>query len=144
MKKFNFKIKGNSYEAIIQSFEENIVEIDINGTSYKVELDQSVQKPKTPKLVRADVSVSPSDANIKVKEKKTGSFGAKVKSPLPGTIFKVKVKEGDVVKAGDVLLVLEAMKMENNILAETEGTVKNINVKEADVVLQDDLLMEIG
>ena len=143
MKTFKFKIKGNDYEAVIHSFDENIVDIEINGTAYKVELEKTIPKPKTPKLVRSAVHVSPHDATIKVNETKTGGHGSKVKSPLPGTIVKIKVKTGDSVKIGDVLLTMEAMKMENNILAETNGTIKSVNVKETDVVLQDDILVEI-
>jgi len=143
MKKFNFKIKGNSYEAVIHSFDDNIVDLEINGTSYKVEMELAVQIQKTPKLVRSHVAVLPEDAHIEVKQSKTSTFGSKVKSPLPGTIIQLKVKEGDKVKAGDILLIMEAMKMENNILAETDGTIKNIKVKESDVVLEDDLLLEI-
>jgi biotin carboxyl carrier protein len=66
-----------------------------------------------------------------------------VKAPLPGNIFKLLVKDGDVVKNGDVLLIMEAMKMENNILAEFDGVVKNLKIKEGQTVLQNDILLDI-
>ncbi len=137
MKKFKFKIRGNQYEATVKNFEKNIVDIDINGTNYKVELEHEVLKPKTPKLVRSKVQTTKDDAKIKSK------VGKLIKAPLPGTIFKMNVKIGDNVKAGDVLLIMEAMKMENNIQSQTDGKVKSVMVKEGDIVLQNDILVEL-
>lgn len=137
MKKFKFKVRGNKYEANINKFENNIVDIDINGTNYKVEIEQEIAKAKTPRLIRAKVPVNTDDAKIK------SSAGSLVKAPLPGTIMKLNVKLGDNINAGDTLLIMEAMKMENNIQAETSGKIKSISVKEGDSVLQDDILLEI-
>lgn len=137
MKTYNFTIQGNHYSVNIKSFEDNIADIEVNGTPYSVELEQEVKTTKTPKLIRPERPVE------KPKKIKKGSGLRKVSAPLPGTIFKIKVKEGDSVKKGDIVLVLEAMKMENNILAEKEGTIKKIIVKEGDAVLQGDLLIEI-
>ena len=137
MKKFKFKVRGNKYEATINNFENNIVDIDINGTNYKVEIEQEVVTAKTPKLVRSRVQTKEEDASIKAK---TGSF---VKAPLPGTIIKLMFKVGDEVNVGDILLVMEAMKMENNIQAEAGGKIKSIMVSEGETVLQGDILIEI-
>jgi len=137
MKKFKFKIRGNSYEAVIKGFENNVVDIDVNGTNYKVNVERETQKPKTPKLVRSKVKTTKGDAKI------VSKIGKLVKAPLPGTIFKMNVNIGDSVEIGDTLLIMEAMKMENNILAEAQGVVKTIMVKEGDAVLQDDILLEL-
>jgi biotin carboxyl carrier protein len=67
-----------------------------------------------------------------------------VNAPLPGTILEVKVKEGDIVKTGDLLLIMEAMKMENNIKADKEGKVLSVKVHPGDSVLEGDVLVEIG
>ena len=67
-----------------------------------------------------------------------------VKSPLPGIIINVHVKEGDVVKIGDKLLTLEAMKMENNINSDKEGKIIAVKVQKGDSVLEGDILVEIG
>jgi glutaconyl-CoA/methylmalonyl-CoA decarboxylase subunit gamma len=137
MKKFKFKIRGNRYEAVINGFENNVVDIDINGTNYLVELEKEILKPKTPKLVRAKVQTAKEDAFVK------GKVGKFVKAPLPGTVFKLKCKTGDSVSAGDTLLIMEAMKMENNIQSEINGKVKTIMVAEGDSVLQGDILLEL-
>jgi len=146
MKKFKFTINGNQYEADILSIDENIAEVDINGTVYKVEVDRSIPITKTPKLVRT-VAVPSTDSHPSVS--KTASPSApkgsgNIKSPLPGTILTLHVKEGDVVKIGQKLISLEAMKMENNINADKEGTITSIKVKQGDQVMEGDVLIVIG
>ena len=136
MKKFKFTIRGNEYEVHINSFEDNIAEIDVNGSVYKVELEQ-VKTTKTPKLVRSK------PVPTKETKPKPAAGLSKIEAPLPGTIFKVNVKEGDTVKKGQTILVLEAMKMENNILAEKDGVINKVHVVEGDSVLQGDILAEI-
>ena len=80
---------------------------------------------------------------IKEAKPKPAAGLSKVDAPLPGTIFKLNVKEGDSVKKGQTILILEAMKMENNILAEKDGVINKIHVAEGDAVLQGDILVEI-
>ena len=70
--------------------------------------------------------------------------GIQVKSPLPGSVIKVLVSEGQAVKKGDTLLTLESMKMENPVLAEQDGTVKQVAVTPGQNVMQDDLLIVLG
>jgi biotin carboxyl carrier protein len=137
MKKYKFNIAGNEYNVEILSFEDNVAEIEVNGTQYFVELEKEVQRPKTPKLVQSN---TPPPKEIKP----LASTGVSlVKAPLPGTVLQVMVKVGDSVKKEQILMVMEAMKMENNILAEKDGTVKTIKVSVNDSVLQGDVLVEI-
>lgn len=138
MKKFKFTISGNNYNVEIKNFDNNIASIEVNGTNYEVEVEQEVQITKTPTIVRSAVSPS--------KETKPLSSDTKlsqVKAPLPGNILEIKVKEGDTVKKGDNLLIMEAMKMENNVLAEKDGVIKSIKVSAGQAVLQNDVLIDI-
>jgi len=146
MKKFKFTINGNPYQVEVNSIEGNIAEIDVNGTSYKIEIDREVKKTKTPVLVRsvAVPSTEPDKANIKTSSPTAPKGAGHIKSPLPGVILKVFVKEGDIVKIGDKLLMLEAMKMENNINSDKEGKILSVKVREGDSVLEGDILIEIG
>ncbi len=137
MKSYKFKIRGHEYEVEINNVEGNLFDIDVNGTSYKVELDREVSKTKTPTLVR---KVVPTHKTIK---KKVGNSIIKVKCPLPGNIMTIFVKVGDRISKGDKLLVYEAMKMENQIVAEKDGTISSIKVNVGDSVLQDDVLLEM-
>ena len=140
MKKFEFTIKGNKYGVHIKEMEDNVAQIEVNGTSYSVELHQEVKTSKTPRLVRKDVAKKPGEGTIK----KSASGGSiLLKAPLPGSIFKILVSEGDEVKKGDNMLIMEAMKMENEIKAEKDGVVKSIKVKLGAAVLQGDVLIEM-
>ena len=147
MKKFSFEINGSKYEVNVKKVEGENAKIEVNGTPYNVKIDQEIKTTKTPILVRSQVSNddAPKVAGEKMKpvpqQKKTSS--KTIKSPLPGSVFKVLVKQGDTFKEGDILMVLESMKMENNILAETDGTIVKINTPEGSAVLQDEVLFEI-
>lgn len=146
MKKFKFTINGNQYETEILSIEDNLAEIEINGTLYKVEVDRSIQTTKTPKLVRSatvpSTDVHPSQAKTSSPSSPKG--GGNIKSPLPGSILDIHVKVGDHVKIGQKLIVLEAMKMENNIESDKEGTISAINVSRGDAVMEGQVLIVIG
>jgi glutaconyl-CoA/methylmalonyl-CoA decarboxylase subunit gamma len=146
MKKFKFTINGNPYETEVLSIEENIAEIEVNGTLYKVEVDKTMKTTKTPKLVR-QVVVPSTDVHPSVA--KTASPSApkgagSIKSPLPGVILEMFVREGDTVKMGQKLLMLEAMKMENNIEADKAGKVISILKHKGDNVMEGDVLIIIG
>ncbi len=143
MKKFKFKIHGNNYEVEILSLEDNIAEVDVNGSNYTVEIQQEIKVTKTPKLVRTH-AVPSTDTNVAKTSKPSERKGAgTVKAPLPGTILEIKVKVGDKVKLGDRLLVMEAMKMENNINSDKEGIISVIKFNVGDSVLEGDILVEI-
>ncbi len=138
MKKFKFKIQGNAYDVQVHSFEDNIAEVEVNGSIFQVEVSQEIKAAKTPKLVRSAQPIT------KIDSLKPAVSLNKVQSPLPGIIILIKVKVGDTVKKGQVIMTMEAMKMENNILAEQDGTVKSIFAMEGKSVLQGDVLAEIG
>ncbi|MGZ2370571.1 biotin/lipoyl-containing protein [Ancylomarina sp. YFZ004] len=139
MKKFKFTIKGQDFDVDIKEIEGSNAQIEVNGTVYDVEIKVDEKANKTPQLIRRPVINKPGEGQIK---KSAGASA--VKAPLPGTIIKIGVAVGDAISSGDTLLVMEAMKMENNVLAEKAGTVKAIKVNVGDAVLQDDVLIEIG
>jgi biotin carboxyl carrier protein len=145
MKKFKFKINGNDYEVNIKNVESNLAEVEVNGTSYEVELEQKMAQPITPRLVRERAIPSTDvDKSITKTSKPQPKKSGGIKSPLPGTILQVYVRVGDSVKMGDKLLLLEAMKMENKIEADKAGIVKEVNAKEGDTVMEGDVLIVIG
>lgn len=146
MKKFKFTINGNQYNTEILSLEDNIAEIEINGTTYKVEVEKSIQPVKTPKLVRS-VAAPSTDSHPSVA--KTSSPAAPkgtgtIKSPLPGIILDVLIRPGDSVKIGQKLLILEAMKMENSIESDKDGKIISIEKSKGDSVMEGDVLIVIG
>ena len=148
MKKFSFEINGFKYEVNVKKVEGDTAKLEVNGTPYSVKLHQEIKASKTPILVRS--AVTNDDAKQVAGEKLTPVAETKrpssntIKSPLPGNVTKVLVKEGDTFQEGDTLLVLESRKIENNSLAETSGTVVKVNAPVGTSVLQDDVLFEIA
>jgi len=141
MKKYKFTINGNDYVVHIKDIEDNIAEVDVNGTHYEVVVHNEIKTTKTPRLVRKPIEKLPGEGQIK-KKATTGKH--EVTAPLPGTIIKLNVSVGDVVAEGQNLLVMEAMKMENQVQTSRGGEIISIKVNVGDTVLQDDVLLEIG
>ncbi|MFW6277028.1 MAG: biotin/lipoyl-containing protein [Prolixibacteraceae bacterium] len=141
MKKYKFSISGNDYDVHIRDIEDNIAELDVNGTIYEVEIKSEMRPSKTPRLIRKPVEKMPGEGQIRKKE---SSGKHTVTAPLPGTILKLNVSVGDVVSEGQNVLVMEAMKMENQVQTTKGGEVLSIKVNMGDSVMQDDVLMEIG
>lgn len=138
MKKFKFIIDGHKYEVSVNEKENNLAEVEVNGTPFTVEIEKEVKiaHPATPTARAA----APATAAAP----KATDASEFIKSPLPGSIVKVLVANGQAVKRGDVLLTMESMKMENNIAAEKDGIVKNVLVAPGQNVMQDDKLVEFA
>lgn len=139
MKNFKFTINGNQYNVDITNVENNIVQMEVNGTHFEVEIARKVRTSKTPTLVRTD-SPQPVKPTI---ERKEGGTAFPILSPLPGIIVEIFVKPGDIIKQGQKILSIEAMKMINQVLAEKEGVVESIKVAPGQNVLQGEILIEI-
>ena len=144
MKNFKFKINGTEYSVDINEVEGQEIKLNVNGEAYVVTVDQEIkqQKPKSaPRPVASPVAPA---AGGSVQKSNAPVAGSKVSTPLPGTILDVFVNVGDTVKSGQTVVLLEAMKMENNIEADCEGTVKEVKVRKGDSVLEGDILVVIG
>lgn len=146
MKNYKFTIHGNAYDVSIKSVEDNIIELEINGSDYKVEVDKVIQLVKTPKLVRSiavpSTDSTPSESTGTKASPKSGP--GLVKSPLPATVLEILVNPGDTVKIGQKIMILEAMKMENTLESDREGKVLSVKVRPGQSVMEGDVLIEIG
>lgn len=150
MKEYRFKINGKDYAVSVNGIEGNNANVTVNGVEYDVELDNAVaataQAPAvaagatTPAAAAPAAAAAPSAASAP----KAAGAGKDIVSPLPGVIISVDVKEGSVVKRGQKVAVIEAMKMENEILAESDGTVTAVHVSKGDSVLEDAKIVTIG
>lgn len=126
--------------------------VTLNGKNYEVEVEKTEAvivgvtdaAPAVPAAPAAAPSPAPAAAPSAPAAPASAADGTKVLSPMPGNILAVNVSVGAAVKAGDVLLVLEAMKMENDIVAPCDGTVKQILVQKGSTVATDDLLAVVG
>ena len=143
MKTYNFKIYGNKYAVEVGELDDNMIDVTVNGTPYKVELDMELE----PKTVKSVVKVAPAPKAEgaapaqKVAPAAPAGGGGTLTSPLPGTVLDVFVRPGDAVKVGQRLLLLEAMKMENNIDADRDGVIKEVKVGKSDAVMEGQVLV---
>ena len=137
MKEYKYKINGNIYKVTIGDIEDNIAHVEVNGTPYKVEMEKKPKAEPIKPIVRPAASAAPAAPATPVNRPAAVSTGKSgVKSPLPGVIRDIKVNVGDSVKKGQLIVILEAMKMENSINADKDGKITAINVNKGDSVLE--------
>lgn len=164
MGKYNFRINGHDYQVDVNSVEGGIADVTVNGTDYKVELADAVPAPAqqaarpapqatftaAPAVTPQATAPAAQTAQTTAQAAQTATASAPqgkgevVTAPLPGVILDIKVKVGDVVKAGQTVAVLEAMKMENEIEATASGTVTAVNAGKGDSVLEGAAIITIG
>jgi biotin carboxyl carrier protein len=153
MNKYQYKVQGVDYEVEIEEVEGNIAKVNVNGIPFEVELQKPINAAKHPTMTRpkieapkaaAPTPAPAAPAAAPAQPAAPAGAGTPIKAPLPGTIIEVKAQVGQQVNVGDVVLVLEAMKMQNNIEAEYAGTVTSITVKQGDTVMEGSVLMTIG
>lgn len=153
MNKYQYKVKGVDYEVEIAEVEGNIAKVNVNGIPFEIELQKPINAAKHPTMSHPKVDApKPAATAAPVQQapqpapaaQAAAGAGSPIKAPLPGTITDIKVQVGQQVNAGDTVLVLEAMKMQNNIEAEQSGQVTSILVKQGDTVMEGAVLLTIG
>lgn len=130
MKEYKFKIGNQDYTATVDPQGANALTVTVNGQTYQVEIPE--KKAQGPKVAMPAANPAAQTGGPK-----------NVNSELPGTVTKINVTDGQHVKRGDVLLVIEAMKMANDIVSEVDGTVQRVAVAAGQSVNQGDLLVEM-
>ena len=134
MKEYKYRINGNEYAVSINEVCDTTAKVTVNGTEYDVEWEKPVEEKPVVKVqpVVAKPTAAPAPAAKPAAAAPAGGYS--IKTPLPGVIIDVKVNVGDTVAKGQTVVVLEAMKMENNINADREGKVAAIQVAKGDTV----------
>lgn len=159
MKKYILKIGDKDYKAEVKEITADLATIVVNDTEYKIELKELGRKagfkiPSTgsaapapaaaPVAATTAPAAAPAAASPAAPAAAPSGDSETVKAPLPGLIVDIMVKDGHQVKAGQNLLVMEAMKMENQVQAPYDGTVKRVIVSKGDTVAEGDVLVEIS
>ena len=143
MKEYKYKINGTEYKVGIGDIENDQAQVEVNGVAYTVELEhQEHAAPVIKRAVNTESVAAAPVAAAKTVKAAAGEFV--IASPLPGVIKEINVKEGQQVKASDVVCILEAMKMGNEIHAGKDGVVKSINVGKDESVLEGTTIMIIA
>ena len=140
MKEYKYTINGNKYEVAIGEIVDNIATLTVNGEEFKVEMEKE-EKPHPQPLPRREGSKDSASDNGNETAPSQGGAGSALKSPRPGVITDILVEVGQEVQAGDNVIVLEAMKMANNLQAEKSGKVTAICVKVGQSVMEDEALV---
>jgi len=141
MKEYKYTIDGKEYQVAVGEIVDNVATVTVNGEDFKVEMEPEAE-PEKKKVVLGQSAAEQASSEEATPAANVNTANA-VKSPLPGVITEIKVAVGDDVKAGDVVVVLEAMKMANNLEAEKDGKVTAICVKTGESVLEDSPLVVI-
>lgn len=150
MKNYNLKINDNEYKVQLDKLDHNskTARVIVNGTEYIVEVDgvkpMPTSKPQVSKATYNASAPTAAPAAAPAAPKAASAAGAKIVSPLPGTVLNINVAVGDTVTVGQTVAVLEAMKMENNISADRAGVVKEICVNKGATVQEGEPLMILG
>lgn len=152
MRTYSYTINGARYDVTIESLRDQVAKLNVNGVAFDVEiLGAPLSEGDLPEVAAAAAPAAPVAAAPKAESapaalaaKGAAGAGEPVNAPLPGVVTKVLVAAGQAVKKGDTVVVLEAMKMENNITAECDGTVTGICVAAGDSVLEGTTLLTIG
>lgn len=141
MKEFNYKINGNPYKVVVHSTDDSLVELEVNGAPYTVEFEKKPETVAKPLKRETTSNASPENSPAPTAAKPSVSAGKNaIKSPLPGIIVDIRCRPGDEVKKGQPIMILEAMKMENNVLANADGKITEILVQKGNSVLEGDEL----
>ena len=143
MKEYKYTINGTKYEVAIGDIEDCNVTVTVNGEEYKVEMERPAEPEKKKPVLGKPAAAAAADSSAETASAANVNTNNAVKAPLPGVITSIEVAVGDEVKAGDTVLVLEAMKMANNIEAEKDGKVTAILVQAGQSVMEDDALVVI-
>lgn len=145
MKEYKLKLKGKDYNVAVFSIEDKTAEVSVNGVRYRVEIEgESTPEPLLrPVLMQPRPTEAPKPAVKARKDSPVTAGGKTVSSPLPGVVLNICVKEGQSVQRGQKMAVVEAMKMENDILAPVDGVVSTVYVSVGESVLEGAKLLTI-
>ena len=143
MKEYKYRINGNNYTVAVGDIDDNFAQIEVNGVPYKVELEQTKAKSVTVSTPKASPAPRKASGEKVIASKPAAGGKGSVVAPLPGGVISIAVKVGDTVSAGDTVVMLEAMKMENSIRAGRDGRVASVNVNPGDSVLEGATLITI-
>lgn len=136
MKEYKYKINGNEYAVCINEVGDTTAKVTVNGAEYDVEWEKPIEEKPVVKVqpVVAKPAAAPAPSAKATAPAAAPVGGHSIKTPLPGVIIDVKVNVGDAVSKGQTVVVLEAMKMENNINADRDGKVTAIQIAKGDTV----------
>ena len=164
MSEYKFNVNGDPYEVKIDGIENGVANVTVNGKAVKIDIEscgfsqinaafpiqvsgqaqKPVAAPAAKPVAKPAPAAAPAAAPAPAAQPAANVQGTKVESPLPGVIRSISVKPGDKVQENQIIMTLEAMKMENEICAECSGTILAVNVAVGQSVMEGQALVVIG
>ena len=145
MKEYKITINNRTHLVVIKKIQSNNAVVDVDGTQYNVEIESKIKRHLEP----LDVKPNPPTtlASNSVNKKRSASSPSsenQIVAPLPGMIIQILVKEGEKISANQIVMKMEAMKMENDIKSDKDGIIEKIHVNQGDAVLENTVLISLG
>jgi biotin carboxyl carrier protein len=141
MKQYSFKINGKQYDVTVGPADGKHIQVNVNGADYSVEMESADGPSASEPVQAAPATAAPAAPETAAPAAASGQV---VPTPMPGVIIEVSVREGQAVKAGEKVAVLEAMKMENEIASPKDGTVTAVHVDKGASVGEGDPIVTIA
>jgi biotin carboxyl carrier protein len=149
--KYNFEINQKNFDVTISGISGNVASVLVNGQPYNVRIGDPSKTSAQQTAAQPGVTAQTTTAQAPIQSQKTGASIPQVQgqdepilAPIPGLIMEVRVKVGDAVSAGQIVSILEAMKMENSLTTHVSGMVKEIRVEKGSEVSTGDVIMIVG
>ena len=146
MKEYNITINNRSHNVIVKKIQSDLAIVEVNGTDYEVEIEKKIRRHLEPLDVKPTLQTGSraTAAPEPVPAEKLSASTNQILAPLPGLIMNVLVKAGDKIKANQIVMKMEAMKMENDVKSDQDGIIEKIHVKPGDSVLENSPLITLG
>ena len=127
MKKYNFEIDGKKFEVEVNLLNSNDAQVKVNDKNFDIKISNNLSEPKKSEPKKSE----PKKSEPKIPDQSTQGNPGDLLALMPGKILKVLVSEGQKIKMGEPVIIMESMKMEQTIVSSTDGVINSINVNEA-------------
>jgi biotin carboxyl carrier protein len=145
MKEYKITLNNHTYLVVIKKIQADSAVVEVNGKNYNVDIETKIKRHMEPLEVKPTLSSPPAASSAKRPPTDTEQAADnQIVAPLPGMIMDILVKEGDKISANQVVMKMEAMKMENDIKSDRDGIVEKIHVNPGEAVLENAALISLS
>ena len=145
MKEYKITIKNRTHLVVVKKIQSNNAVVEVDGTQYNVEIESKIKRHLEPLDVKPNPPTTLTSNSLDKKRLESSpSSEAQIVAPLPGMIMQMLVKEGDKISANQIVMKMEAMKMENDIKSDKDGIIEKIHVNQGDAILENTVLISLG
>ena len=140
MKKYNFEIDGKKFEVEVNLLNSNDAQVKVNDKNFDIKISNNLPEPKKSEPKKSE----PKKSEPKIPDQSVQGNPGDILALMPGKILKVLVSEGQKIKMGEPVIIMESMKMEQTIVSSTDGVINSINVNEGETIEVGSVMIVIG